>query len=70
MRTPSSIFKLTLLGLFFGGVYYASRHVSLQAARAWIVDHYLESRVLGLTAEYYRRFLDAPVGTPLQDTEA
>ena len=40
------------------------------AARAWIVDHYLESRVLGLTADYYRRFLDAPVGTPLQGTEA
>ncbi len=25
-----------------------------QAARAWIVEHYLESRVLGLTADYYR----------------
>ena len=40
-----------------------------QAARAWIVDHYLESRVLGLTAEYYRRLLDALSGTPLPDTE-
>ena len=28
-----------------------------QAARKWIVDHYLESRVLGLTAEYYRRLI-------------
>lgn len=39
-----------------------------RAARAWIVDHYLESRVLGLTADYYHRFLDAPDGTSLQNT--
>jgi len=30
-----------------------------QAARRWIVEHYLESRVLGLTAEYYRSLLAA-----------
>jgi glycosyltransferase involved in cell wall biosynthesis len=29
-----------------------------QAARRWILDHYLESRVLGLTAEYYRSLVD------------
>jgi len=29
-----------------------------EAARAWIVNHYLESRVLGLTAEYYRSLVD------------
>ena len=30
-----------------------------QAARAWIVNHYLESRVLGLTAEYYRGLVES-----------
>jgi glycosyltransferase involved in cell wall biosynthesis len=41
-----------------------------RAARAWIVDHFLESRVLGLTADYYRMLLDAPIGAPLQDVQA
>jgi glycosyltransferase involved in cell wall biosynthesis len=27
------------------------------AARAWIHEHYLESRVLGLTADYYRQLV-------------
>jgi glycosyltransferase involved in cell wall biosynthesis len=30
-----------------------------RAARAWILDHYLESRVLGRTAEYYRRLVSS-----------
>jgi glycosyltransferase involved in cell wall biosynthesis len=30
-----------------------------RAARTWILDHYLESRVLGRTAEYYRRLVHA-----------
>ena len=29
-----------------------------RAARAWVVEHYSEERVLGLTAEYYRSLLD------------
>jgi len=29
-----------------------------EAARRWILEHYLESRVLGLTAEYYRSLVD------------
>jgi glycosyltransferase involved in cell wall biosynthesis len=30
-----------------------------QAARAWILDHYLESHVLGMTADYYRGLIDS-----------
>ena len=30
-----------------------------RAARAWILEHYLESRVLGRTAEYYRRLVSS-----------
>ena len=30
-----------------------------QAARAWILNHYLESSVLGMTAEYYRGLVDS-----------
>jgi glycosyltransferase involved in cell wall biosynthesis len=30
-----------------------------QAARAWILEHYLESRVLGMTADYYRGLVDS-----------
>jgi len=29
-----------------------------EAARAWVLEHYLEDRVLGLTAEYYLSMLD------------
>jgi glycosyltransferase involved in cell wall biosynthesis len=29
-----------------------------RAARAWVVEHYSEARVLGLTAEYYRSLLE------------
>lgn len=37
-----------------------------QAARRWILEHYKESRVVGLTVEYYRSLLDDPaVATPL-----
>jgi len=28
------------------------------AARAWIIEHYLESRVVGLTVDYYKSLLD------------
>jgi glycosyltransferase involved in cell wall biosynthesis len=38
-----------------------------QAARAWILNHYLESNVLGLTADYYRGLVDStPPLTPAQ----
>jgi glycosyltransferase involved in cell wall biosynthesis len=37
-----------------------------RAARAWVVEHYSEERVLGLTAEYYLRLLDAEPGPQLQ----
>jgi glycosyltransferase involved in cell wall biosynthesis len=30
-----------------------------QAARSWILDHYLESRVLTMTAEYYRSLIES-----------
>lgn len=30
-----------------------------QAARAWILNHYLESSVLGMTADYYLRLVDS-----------
>ncbi len=36
-----------------------------RAARAWVVEHYSEERVLGLTAEYYRSLLDAEPVTQL-----
>ena len=38
-----------------------------RAARAWVVEHYSEERVLGLTAEYYRSLLDADPVTQLQN---
>jgi len=34
-----------------------------QAARRWILDHYLESRILGLTAEYYRGLVESTAAT-------
>ena len=38
-----------------------------RAARAWVVEHYSEERVLGLTAEYYRSLLDTDPVTQLQN---
>jgi glycosyltransferase involved in cell wall biosynthesis len=32
-----------------------------QAARAWILEHYMESRVVGMTVDYYKSLLDARV---------
>ncbi|MGD0348534.1 MAG: glycosyltransferase family 4 protein [Terracidiphilus sp.] len=38
-----------------------------QAARAWILEHYAESRVVGMTVDYYRSLLDArPAASPLR----
>ena len=31
----------------------------LSAARAWVVEHYSEERVLGLTVDYYRSLLES-----------
>jgi glycosyltransferase involved in cell wall biosynthesis len=30
-----------------------------QSARAWILEHYVESRVVGMTVDYYKSLLDA-----------
>ena len=38
-----------------------------RSARAWVVEHYSEERVLGLTAEYYQSLFDAEVVTQLQN---
>ena len=37
-----------------------------QAARAWILEHYVESRVVGMTVDYYKSLLDARLVTALQ----
>ena len=37
-----------------------------QAARARILEHYVESRVVGLTVDYYKSLLDAQLVTALQ----
>ena len=37
-----------------------------QSARAWILEHYVESRVVGMTVDYYKSLLDAQVVTALQ----
>ncbi len=37
-----------------------------QSARAWILEHYVESRVVGMTVDYYKSLLDARVVTALQ----
>jgi len=37
-----------------------------RAGRAWVVEHYSEERVLGLTAEYYRSLLDVEPVTQIQ----
>ncbi|MGB7264482.1 MAG: glycosyltransferase family 4 protein, partial [Terracidiphilus sp.] len=42
-----------------------SRRMGL-AARAWVLDHYLEEHVLGITADYYRSLLDVAPSTQLQ----
>ncbi|MDE3149266.1 MAG: glycosyltransferase, partial [Acidobacteriota bacterium] len=33
-----------------------------QAARAWVVEHFADRRILGLTAAYYRSLLESPRG--------
>jgi glycosyltransferase involved in cell wall biosynthesis len=38
-----------------------------QAARAWILEHYVESRVVGMTVDYYKSLLDTGVVTALQN---
>ncbi len=37
-----------------------------QAARAWILEHYVESHVVGMTVDYYKSLLDAGAATSLQ----
>jgi glycosyltransferase involved in cell wall biosynthesis len=37
-----------------------------QAARAWILEHYVESRVVGMTVDYYKSLLDPGVMTALR----
>jgi glycosyltransferase involved in cell wall biosynthesis len=37
-----------------------------RAARAWVVEHYSEDRVLGLTANYYLSLLEAEPVAQLQ----
>ncbi len=37
-----------------------------KAARAWVLEHYLQARVLGMTADYYRSLLDLAPVTRLQ----
>jgi glycosyltransferase involved in cell wall biosynthesis len=37
-----------------------------KAARAWILEHYVEARVVGMTVDYYKSLLDARVVTALQ----
>jgi hypothetical protein len=36
------------------------------AARAWVLEHYVEDRVLGLTADYYRSLIESVRETGLQ----
>jgi glycosyltransferase involved in cell wall biosynthesis len=37
-----------------------------RAARAWILEHYVEARVVGMTVDYYISLLDARLVTALQ----
>ena len=37
-----------------------------QSARAWILEHYVESHVVGMTVDYYKSLLDARLVTALQ----
>jgi glycosyltransferase involved in cell wall biosynthesis len=39
-----------------------------KAARAWILEHYVEARVVGMTVDYYKSLLDTRVVTALQST--
>ena len=38
-----------------------------QSARVWILEHYVESRVVGLTVDYYKSLLDARLAASLQN---
>ena len=42
------------------------RHRMGQAARAWVLEHYAEDRVLGLTANYYLSLLETEPVAQLQ----
>jgi glycosyltransferase involved in cell wall biosynthesis len=42
------------------------RRLMGQSARAWILEHYVESRVTGMTVDYYKSLLDARLVTALQ----
>ena len=42
------------------------RHRMGRAARAWVVEHYSEERVLGLTASFYRSLLETEPVARLQ----
>jgi glycosyltransferase involved in cell wall biosynthesis len=37
-----------------------------RAGRAWVLEHYSEDHVLGLTAEYYRSLLETELAAQLQ----
>jgi glycosyltransferase involved in cell wall biosynthesis len=37
-----------------------------KAARAWVLEHYVEARVVGMTVDYYKSLLDARLVTALQ----
>ncbi|MGB8846805.1 MAG: glycosyltransferase, partial [Terracidiphilus sp.] len=37
-----------------------------QSARAWILEHYVESRVVGLTVDYYKSLLERAPVTQMQ----
>jgi glycosyltransferase involved in cell wall biosynthesis len=37
-----------------------------KTARAWILEHYVEARVVGMTVDYYKSLLDARLVTALQ----
>lgn len=39
-----------------------------KAARAWILEHYVEARVVGMTVDYYKSLLDTRIVTALQRT--
>ena len=37
-----------------------------QSARAWILEHYVESRVVGMTVDYYKSLLERAPVTQMQ----
>jgi len=43
------------------------RQLMGRSARAWILEHYVESRVVGMTVDYYKGLLDARPVTALQN---